>query len=216
MELGDAPGRLRHVLVLPHDDWQPPRGTQLQLGVRVPVDDGVKLRPPPLRVRLGAWKCSGHRCQKQPWTWTAMRLPRSTTSARRRRDVPAGVASTRKRSPSACSSRRRDSSGAVSRRPLRCSARRAAGLLAGGAGASTTGRHGPASAMLSSTLTHASPSLGTSVASGKVTIPPWTAASSWPRWSASSPTSRHSCLRSFTRNPSIGKWPSTHTASCWA
>ena len=92
-------------------------------------------------LAFGAWKWSGQRCQKHPWTCTAIRLPRSTTSARRRRDVPAGLASTRKRRPRACSSRRRASSGAVSRRLLRCSTRRTASLLAGGAGGRTTGRH---------------------------------------------------------------------------
>ena len=64
-----------------------------------------------------------------------------------------------------------------SRGPLRCSTHRAASLLAGGAGGSTAGPIHHALTASSSTPTHASPSLGTSAASGKVTLPPWTAAS---------------------------------------
>ncbi len=44
---------------------------------------------------LGGWTCTGQECQKQPSTNTATRAPRNTRSARRRRFVPGGVASTR-------------------------------------------------------------------------------------------------------------------------
>lgn len=44
------------------------------------------------RLAFGTCRWRGQECQKQPSTNTATRRPRSTTSARRRRLVPAGVA----------------------------------------------------------------------------------------------------------------------------
>ena len=75
------------------------------------------------RFASGKVACSGHECQKQPLTSTATRCLTNTMSISRR--VP-GITRrcSRYRSPCACKSRRRASSGPVSRSFWSCIARR--------------------------------------------------------------------------------------------
>lgn len=74
-----------------------------------------------------AMPCSGQPCQKHPSTNTATLARLKTRSARRFRSG-SGLASTRNRSPRACTARRTAISGAVSRRLLARITERAAGL----------------------------------------------------------------------------------------
>lgn len=84
---------------------------------------------------FGGWKCCGQRCQKQPSEKTAILAGRRTRSARRRRWVGSGTASTWYTTPRASRAPRRASSLAVPVRRVVESSRRAVSLDADGGGA---------------------------------------------------------------------------------
>ena len=81
----------------------------------------------------GLVPCSGHPCQKHPWTKDRQACPANTRSARRRMPEIGGL-STRYLSPRRWSARRRASSFGVSRRFVTCILLRTASDDAGGVG----------------------------------------------------------------------------------
>ena len=118
----NAHGGLFHVLVLPDPEDSPSQGVQMSIGLTIPFDVAREFRRPPCGVVRGDVLCSGHPCQKQPSTNTATFARVNRTSARRRGSPGRGW-STRYLKPRRWSSRRRSSSGSVSR--LCCRAIRA-------------------------------------------------------------------------------------------